>query len=361
MTESGFPFKVGVVGCGTISPRYFEHLASYDDIDVIACADLDPDQAESAAERFGVLKACSVDELLADPEVDLVLNLTVPQAHAEVSLAAIHAGKHIYSEKPLAVERAEGAAIVRAAAERGVLAGCAPDTFLGAGIQTSRKLLDEGNIGTPIGAAASFTSPGHEHWHPNPGFYYLRGGGPVFDMGPYYLTALVVLLGPITRVCSSAMMPRDVRVSDAHPGVKFPVGVPTHVTGSLDFAAGATASITMSFDVWASEAPKIEIFGTRGTMSVPDPNTFGGMVRVKPSHGEWTEKPPQFREGGRGIGVAEMVSAIRSGRSSRIDAVLANHVLDAMHALHESSDEGRHIDLRSTCARPDPMPASGVM
>ena len=356
MTEKGNPFRVGVVGCGTISPRYFDHLAVYDDIEVIACADIDADRARSAAERFSVPKACSVDDLLADYEVDLVLNLTVPQAHAQVSLAAIDAGKHVYSEKPLAVDRAEGAAIVRAAAERGVMAGCAPDTFLGAGIQTSRKLLDEGCIGKPVGAAASFTSPGHEHWHPNPGFYYLRGGGPVFDMGPYYLTALVVLLGPINRVSSSAKRTREVRIGDAHPGVEFPVEVPTHVTGSLDFANGATASITMSFDVWVSEAPRIEIFGTEGTMSVPDPNTFGGPVRVKEGRGQWSDMPLQFAEGGRGIGVAEMASAIREDRNSRIDAVLSNHVLDVMHALHESSDEGRHIDLQTTCARPKPLP-----
>ena len=357
MPDTGAPLRVGVIGCGNISPQYFKGLAVYDHVRVVSCADAIHDRALAAAARYGIPRVYSVGEMLADPGVDLVVNLTLPQSHAEVSLAAIGAGKHVYSEKPLAVERVEGDEIVRAAAEGGVMAGCAPDTFLGAGIQTSRALLDAGVIGRPIWAAASFTAPGHEHRpprHPNPGFYYLRGGGPVFDMGPYYLTALVVLLGPIARVSGFAKRTHEERASEVHPGARFPVEVPTHVAGALDFACGAAATITMSFDVWASESPRLEIYGTEGTISVPDPNTFGGPVRVRRAGGEWTEEPLGFEEGGRGIGVADMARAIRSGRPSRMDARLANHVLDAMHALHDSSEQGRHIGLRTTCERPEP-------
>ena len=354
MSEGRSPLGVGLIGCGSVSNRYFRHLPVYDHVRVVGCADMIHERARDAAGRFGIPKAYPVADMLADPDVDLVLNLTPPQHHVEVMLAAIEAGKHVYSEKPLAVDRADGAKVLRKAAEAGVMVGCAPDTFLGAGIQTSRMILDEGAIGEPIGASATFTSPGHEHWHPAPGFFYLRGGGPVFDMGPYYLTALVVLLGPIARVTGLARRTSEVRTSDIHPGVSFPVEVSTHVAGVLDFAAGPPATVTMSFDVWGTEAPRIEVYGTSGTLSVPDPNIFGGQVRVKVGNGEWEKAPLRFDEGGRGIGVAEMASAISEGRPSRIDASLAYHVLDAMQALQESSDQGSHIRLDSTCTRPKP-------
>ena len=350
------PVRVGVIGCGRISSRYFRQLSLYENVEVVACADLDYERARTSAELFGIHNAYGVDDLLGDDDVGLVLNLTVPQAHTEVSLAAINAGKHIYSEKPLGIDRADGAAIVQAAADRTVMAACAPDTFLGAGIQTSRKLLDAGIIGEPFAAAAYFVESGHEHSHPSPGFFYLRGGGPVLDMGPYYLTALVVLLGPIARVSSFAKRTYEVRTSCNHPGLSFPVEVPTHVVGALQFRGGATASTMMSFDVWASETPRIEIYGTEGTISVPDPNTFNGPVRVKIGNGVWKEVPMEFAEGGRGLGVAEMAYAIQHGIPSRIDASLANHILDAMVALHESSDLATHVDLKTTCARPEPLP-----
>ena len=354
MTDAAAPLGVGVIGCGSVSNRYFRHLPVYDHLQVLGCADVQYERAREAAERYSIPRACTPAEMLADPDIDLVINLTPPQTHVEVALAAIRAGKHVYSEKPLAIERAGGAQIVREAAEAGVMVGCAPDTFLGAGIQTSRMVLDEGVIGEPIGASASFTSPGHEHWHPNPGFFYLRGGGPVFDMAPYYFTALVVLLGPIASVTGLARVTSEVRTSDIHPGVSFPVEVPTHVAGLLEFASGPPATVTMSFDVWGSEAPRVEVYGTSGTLSVPDPNNFGGPVRVKVGNGEWEEVPLRFDEGGRGIGAAEMASAIAEGRPSRIDASLAYHVLDAMQALHESSNQAGPIRLASTCTRPTP-------
>ena len=354
MTDGSAPLGVGVIGCGSVSNRYFRHLPVYDHVRVVGCADMVQGRAAAAAGQYGIPRAYSVAEMLADPDVDLVVILTPPQAHVEVILAAIRAGKHVYSEKPLAIERADGADVLREAAERGVMVGCAPDTFLGAGIQTSRMVLDEGVIGEPIGASATFTSPGHEHWHPSPGFFYLRGGGPVFDMAPYYFTALVVLLGPIATVTGLARVTSEVRTTDIHPGVSFPVEVPTHVAGLLEFAAGPPATVTMSFDVWGTEAPRIEVYGASGTLSVPDPNNFGGPVRVKVGGGEWEEVPLRFTEGGRGIGVAEMASAIAESRPSRIDASLAYHVLDAMQALHESSDQGSPIRLDSACTRPAP-------
>ena len=338
---------------------YFENLVNNENIEIIACADLDFNKARLSANQFGIARACKVEEILSDTEIRLILNLTVPQAHAQVSLAAIESGKHLYSEKPLAIEKSDGYSILKAAARTGVMVGCAPDTFLGAGIQTSRMLLDEQVIGNPIAASAQFTSRGHEHWHPNPGFFYLRGGGPVFDMGPYYITALVVLLGPIIQVSSIAKRTRKERTSAIHPNKKFPVEVPTHVVGSLLFENGDTSSITMSFDLESERTQRLEIFGEHGTIRVPDPNTFGGPVMIKKTYDQWVEEPLRLLEGGRGLGVLEMASALREKRISRIDANLANHVLEVMHSLHDSSDLGKHITIQSSCPRPDPISTQG--
>src|SRR5262245_6033515 len=252
--------KVGVVGCGKISGAYFEHCKAFEILDMAACADIDHDRAVAAAKEFGIPKACSVEELLADPEIQIVLNLTVPQAHAEVNLAAIAAGKHVYAEKPLAVTREDGQQTLAAAKERGVLVGCAPDTVLGGGIQTCRKLIDDGAIGVPVAATAFMMSHGPESWHPNPGFYYLTGGGPMLDMGPYYLTALITLIGPIRRVTGSTRItfPERVATSQARFGERLPVEVATHAAGVIDFANGAVGTIITSFDVWFANLPRSE-------------------------------------------------------------------------------------------------------
>ena len=357
-TTGADPVKVGLIGCGTISPQYLRNLPAYPGVEVAACSDIDMDRARSRAEEFGVPVACTVDELLANPEIGIVVNLTLPATHVEVSLAAIAAGKHVYSEKPLAVERDGGDAIVRGARRAGVMAGCAPDTFLGAGIQTCRRLIDDGRIGRPVAAMASFLGHGHEHWHPAPAFYYQVGGGPMFDMGPYYLTALVALLGPVRRVSGSHGRAFDRRLITSEPlnGATMDVEVATHVAGVLDFQNGAIGTIVTSFDVWASGIPWMEVYGTEGTLSVPNPNTFRGPVRLQRGRGEWEEVPLDHPEGGRGIGVAEMADALRNGRRSRVDAAMANHVLDVMHAVHESSDDGRHVELRTTCDGPEPVP-----
>ena len=350
--------KVGLIGCGDISPQYLTNLPDYPGVEVAACSDLITDKAIRRAREFGVPVVCTTEELLANSEIDIAVNLTQPANHTSVTLAAIAAGKHVYSEKPLAVERQDGDAILQAARDAGVIVGCAPDTFLGAGIQTCRKLIDDGRIGHPIGAMASFLNHGHEHWHPDPAFYYEVGGGPMFDMGPYYLTALVSLLGPVRRVSGAHGRAFERRLITSEPlgGTMMNVEVSTHVTGLLDFENGAIGTIVTSFDVWASETPWIEIYGTEGTLSVPDPNTFTGPVRVQRGRGDWEEIPLDHPEGGRGIGVADMADALRNGRRSRVDAAMANHVLDIMHAVHESSDAGRHVELQTTCDRPEPIP-----
>ena len=350
--------KVGLIGCGDISPQYLRNLPAYPGVEVAACSDLIADKARSRAEEFGVPIICTTEELLAIPDIGIVVNLTQPADHAGVSLAAIAAGKHVYSEKPLAVANADGDAIQREARKAGVIVGCAPDTFLGAGIQACRKLIDDGRIGRPVAAMASFQNHGHEHWHPDPAFYYEVGAGPMFDMGPYYLTALISLLGPVKRVSGAHGRAFDNRLVTSEPldGRSIDVKVSTHVAGTLDFESGVIGTIVTSFDVWASEVPRLEIYGTEGTLSVPDPNTFGGPVRVQRGRREWEEVPLEHPEGGRGIGVADMADALRNGRRSRVDAAMANHVLDIMHAVHESSDTDRHVALKTTCDRPEPIP-----
>ncbi|MGI6209387.1 MAG: Gfo/Idh/MocA family protein [Anaerolineae bacterium] len=355
------PVKVGLVGSGVISAIYLKNCARHPILEVAACADIIPERAAARAEEFGVC-ACSVDEALDDPEIEVVLNLTIPRAHAEVGMAALEAGKSVYSEKPLAVTREQGRALLaRAASSKGLRVGCAPDTFLGGGIQTCRKLIDDGWIGEPVAATAFMMSHGHESWHPDPEFYYKPGGGPMFDMGPYYLTALVNLMGPVRRVTGSTRVTFPERIITSTPkfGSVIQVEVPTHVAGLMDFSNGAIGTIITTFDVWAAELPRIEIYGTEGSLQVPDPNTFGGPVRVRRAGAkEWSEVPLThgYAENARGVGLADMAYALRNGRPHRASGDLAYHVLDIMQAFHESSDQGRHIEIQSTVERPEPLP-----
>jgi predicted dehydrogenase len=354
------PIVVGVIGCGYVSGHYLRNLRRFPHVALAACADLDPHRAEARAAEFG-LRACPVEALLADPEIDLVINLTVPQAHAPVSLAALSAGKHVYSEKPLAVSRRDGAELLQTAAARGLLAGCAPDTFLGAGLQTCRDLIDAGAIGQPVGATAFVGSLGHESWHPDPDFYYQPGGGPLFDMGPYYLTALVHLLGPVRRVAGAARITRAQRQITSQPraGSVIQVNTPTHIAGLLDFAGGPSATLVTSFDVAASSLLPLEIYGTAGTLLAPDPNAYGGPVRVRRA-GEpgWTEIPLTrgYAENSRGLGAADLARALQSGRSPRASGALGYHVLDVMQALLDAAAQERSISLASTCERPASLP-----
>lgn len=355
------PAKVGIVGCGNISSIYFQAGKTFEMIDIVACADLIPERAKAKAQEFGVPRACSVKELLADPEIEIVVNLTIPKAHAEIGLAALEAGKNTHGEKPLTITREDGQKMLALAKSKKLRVGCAPDTFLGGGIQTARKVLDDGWIGQPVGAVAFMMCHGHESWHPDPEFYYKVGGGPVFDMGPYYLTALINLLGPIKRVTGSARVTFPERLITSQPkyGTRITVDVPTHVAGVMDFACGAVGTMIMTFDVWAANLPRIEIYGTEGSMSVPDPNGFGGPVLVRRMGGnEWKEVPHThgYLDNARGIGVADMAYGLRSGRPHRANGELAYHVLDCMHAFHDASAQGRHIDVQSTCDRPAPLP-----
>jgi len=353
--------KIGIIGCGNISAVYFRAGQLFRNLEVIACADLIPERARARAEEFGVPKACAVEELLADPDVEIVVNLTVPKAHAPLCLAALEAGKHVHVEKPLAVNRADGKQIVERARAKGLLVGAAPDTFLGGGLQTCRKLIDDGWIGTPVGATAFMLCHGHETWHPDPAFYYEVGGGPMFDMGPYYLTALVSLLGPVRRLTGSTRITFPERTITSQPryGTRIKVETPTHIAGIMDFASGAIGTILTSFDVWHANLPCIEIYGTEGSLGVPDPNGFGGPVRIRRAGAsEWSEVPLThgFTEQSRGIGVADMASALDAGRPHRANGDLAYHVLDIMEGFHDSSREGRHYELASTCERPAPLP-----
>jgi len=276
-------------------------------------------------------------------------------------MAALKAGKHAYSEKPFAVNREEGKKVLDLAGKKKLFVGSAPDTFLGGGIQTCRKLIDDGWIGKPIASSAFMTCHGHESWHPSPEFYYEVGGGPMFDMGPYYLSALVNLLGPVKRVTGVTKIGFTERTITSKPkyGKKVKVEIPTHIAGVMDFANGVVGTILMSFDVWAAELPHIEIYGTEGTLSVPDPNGTGGPVKIRKAGMEnWADVPLThgYTEGSRGIGVADMAYAMRSGRAYRANGELAFHVVDIMQAIHEAAAEGKHINLKSTCKQPAPLP-----
>lgn len=353
--------KVGIIGCGNISSIYMENCPKFPHLELVACADLDLQRAHSQAEKFDIPKACSVEELLNNQEIELVINLTIPKAHASVCIQALEAGKHIYTEKPLAVTRDEGRQILETAKKRNLLVGSAPDTFLGAGIQTAIHLIEQGEIGVPIGASAFMICRGHEHWHPDPAFYYDVGGGPMFDMGPYYLTALVALLGPIKRISGFTRIsyPERTVLSTPKAGTTIDVKIPTHISGALDFASGVIGNITTSFDAFGGTSlPPIEIYGSEGTLLVPDPNTFGGPVKIRiRDENEFREVPLEYghAQNSRGLGVADMATAIIEGGNYRANGKLAYHVLEAMHGFHDSSDSGRHYIMESTCDRPEPV------
>lgn len=347
---------VGVVGCGTISEIYLTNLARWGNLRLVAVADLFPAAAERRGAQFGV-PAVPVPQLLADPAVEVVLNLTVPKAHAEVSLAAIAAGKSVHVEKPLATTLADGQRVVEAARRQGVLLGCAPDTFLGGGLQTCRVLVDAGAVGTPVAAAGVMQTAGHERWHPQPDFYYQPGGGPMLDMGPYYLTALVNLLGPVRRVTGSvrASFPERTIGSEPRRGQRIAVEVPTHQAALLDFASGPIATLVTSFDSIPGDTPDLDLFGSAGTLLMPDPNTFGGPVRLRAAQGaEWQEIPVTRpdTDNSRGRGLADLADALRTGRAPRASGDLALHVLEVMLAVETASREGRHVEIASTVERP---------
>ncbi|MCF7838886.1 MAG: Gfo/Idh/MocA family oxidoreductase [Candidatus Marinimicrobia bacterium] len=354
------PIQVGIIGCGKISQAYFNGIGIFGNLQVAAVADLNPEVARAKAAENNT-RAVALDELLADPAIEIVLNLTVPRAHAEVDLRILDAGKHVYSEKPLATTLEEGTRVIAAARDKGLRVGCAPDTFLGAGLQTCRKLVDDGWIGRPVAGTAFMLSHGPESWHPNPGFYYQTGGGPLLDMGPYYLTALIHLLGPVHSVMAMTRrtFPERLATCQEHFGERLPVEVNTHAAGTLAFHSGAIITLVMSFDVWKHQHSRIELYGTEGSLAVPDPNTFGGEVQVfRPGYADWAAMGYShiYHENTRGIGVADLADALRADRPHRCHGDLALHVLEIMTAFDESSAAGRQVTMKTTCAQPAPLP-----
>ena len=352
------PVRIGLIGCGTISPAYLKAASTFEVLDFVACADVVDAAARQTAADYGI-PAMSVDELLASDEVEVVLNLTIPAAHTTINTAAIDAGKHAYCEKPFGLDVDQGRAVLEAAAAAGLRVGCAPDTFLGGGHQSVRHLIDQGAIGRVVAGTAFMMNHGHESWHPNPAFYYHQGGGPLFDMGPYYLTALVHALGPVRRVAAITGRALGERTITSKPkaGEIIDVEVDTHTAGTLEFHSGAIVTVVMSFDVWHHSNRWIELHGSDASLSAPDPNTFGGEIRINAAR-EWQTRPLThgYTDNMRSIGLADMCIGIRTGRAHRCDGQLAQHVLEIMQAFGESSTRGTHVELTTQPPRPAPLP-----
>jgi predicted dehydrogenase len=333
---------IGIVGAGVISKIYLKNLNTvFQNTRVIGIADIIPAAAQARAEEFGVA-ALSVDELIAHPEVEIVLNLTIPAAHAEIAAKALAAGKSAYNEKPLATERADGLQLLQQAKEAGLLVGAAPDTFLGGGLQTVRKALDDGLIGKPIGVDGHLLSRGMEAWHPNPYFFFQPGAGPLFDVGVYYITALASLLGPFKSVSAQASISFPERTIGNGPklGEKIPVNTPTYISGAIAFENGVIGTMTASFDVFETNGSYLTIYGTEGTLRLPDPNTFGGPVLLlRAGEKEWEELPVtfDFTVDSRGLGISDFARALREGRTPRASGEMSYHVLDTMHAFLEDN------------------------
>ncbi|TWF80947.1 putative dehydrogenase [Pseudonocardia hierapolitana] len=343
------PVRVGVIGAGVISTEYLRNLTRFPDLDVRAVGDLDEERARAQAAAFGVPRGGSVPEVLENEEIELVVNLTVPQAHVDVALQAIGAGKHVWNEKPIGLDRDGTRKLLDAARASGLRVATAPDTFLGPGIQTARRLVESGAIGTPLTALTLLQSPGPESWHPNPDFLFQDGAGPLFDLGPYYLTALAQLLGPVAQVSAVTSKARAVRTVGSGPraGQQFDVTVPTHVAAIYRYAGGASAQCLFSFDS-AVKRRTIEISGTEGTIAVPDPNTFAGEIVVHRMDGDVVTTPAVPAPATRGTGVLELARAVRAGRPERASGELGEHVLDVMISTIEAADRGTPVDVATT-------------
>ncbi len=350
--------KVGIIGCGMISDTYFNAAKTFNILDVVACADNQPANAKAKAELYKVPNM-TVDELLVKPEIEIVINLTPPKAHLEVTLQILNAGKNVYSEKPFGINSDEAARVITLANEKGLLVGSAPDTFLGGGQQTARKLIDDGWIGKPIAGTAMVMGRGPEKW-PHAPFFYDIGAGPMLDLGPYYITALVNLLGPVKSVTAVTCKGSETRVGgpDTVPHV-YPINVTTHQTGAVEFHNGAVITVISSFEVYMHSHSPIEIYGSEGSLKVPDPNSFSGPVHVfRNGYADWTPAPLShiYTENSRSIGAADMAYAMQTGRAHRANGELANHVLEVMLSFDESSRLGKKLEMTTTCQRPNPLP-----
>jgi predicted dehydrogenase len=364
--------RVGLIGCGNISDVYLINAPRFRDIRFTACADINPEASARQGGRYSIA-ARSVKALLASEDVDIVLNLTIPAAHAEVSLAAIDAGKHVYSEKPLATSVGDGEKIIAAAKARNLRVGGAPDTVLGAGVQEARRIVDAGEIGKPLTGLAAVLSHGMEHWHPNPGFFFRPGGGPVFDMGPYYLSTLVTLLGPVALVQASGQIGFAERTvtTPGSPmlGQTIKVETLTSVQALLEFRSGAQVTFLSSWDVWRHGVLPMELHGEAGSLRIPDPNWFGGDLRIAKDSSGWRRVATNARVFGaanwpgdkplhanyRGLGLADMARAILDQRPHRANGDVALHVLEVMAKILEAAAVKRTLEIRRDCARPNPL------
>lgn len=358
----GKPLGVGVVGLGNISSQYFSNFPKLPNLKLVAVSDINRPKAEQVAseQRVQVLFG---DAIFETPDVDVILNLTLPQTHAEINKKALEHGKHVYLEKPFALSVAQGKPISDLASLKGLRIGCAPDTFLGTGVQTSKYLLESGAIGTPFAAAAFWSAPGHERWHPNPQFYYLEGAGPLFDMGPYYLTALVFLLGPIVSVIGNTTRSRRSRIvhTGELAGTDINVEVETHISAILIHTNGAQSTIMVSFEAWGSTLPTIEVYGTEGTLLVPDPNQFSEKTMIYTEKSlEWVEAEDRagYIDAGRGFGLAEMAKAISENRPHRVSGELGFHVLEVMEAIINSGSSDTRQKISSTVSNIPTVPLS---
>ena len=359
--------RIGVVGCGNISDIYFKNLTGRFDITAVqACSDMNMERAKASAAKYGIPQVQTVDELMANPEVDIVLNITIPAGHFEICERALLAGKHAYVEKPLSVTMEQAKRLVALADEKGLYLGCAPDTFLGGGLQTCRQILDSGEIGEPVAATAFFGHHGPERFHPDPAFLYKEGAGPMLDIGPYFLTSLVSMLGPAKTVCGmthSGFERRTITFDCPKKGETFPVETPSHVTGTVQFASGITATVLTSFDLWGHTLPFMEIYGTKGTLRLPNPDTFGGPVAIlKAGESTFREVPVTmpYSENSRGVGLADMAWSIAEGRQHKAQGRMALHVLEILKAFLASAEQQQYITLETSCTRPEAFPAGGV-
>ncbi|MET7701486.1 Gfo/Idh/MocA family oxidoreductase [Streptomyces sp. NPDC005485] len=353
------PLGVAVIGAGVISTQYLENLVSFPDLKVHVVADIRPEAARAQAEKFGIAEYGGPQLALQHPDVEIIVNLTVPAAHVEVSTAAVRAGKHVWSEKPLALDRESGLSLLKEAKDAGVRLGCAPDTFLGEGLQSARRVIERGDIGVPLTAQTVFQTPGPELWHPNPAFLYQHGAGPLFDQGPYYFTMLIQTFGSVRRVAAVGSKARDTRVigSGHKAGESFEVEVPTHVSALVQFEGGASAHSLFSFDSPYERQGFVEITGTDATLRLPDPNYFDGALRIcRTGAKDWTALPTAGPANGRGMGVLDMARSVRAGQAHRATGELAHHVVDTMVSIAEAIDSGAFVDVASSAPASAPLP-----
>ena len=379
MNKAHKPFRIGLIGTGRISDIYIQNCSKFDELEIVSCGSLDAEESKKKAQVYGIPRVQSPEEILADPNVDCILNLTIPASHAAVTLQALEAGKHVYSEKPIATDILDCRRILNLARSKNLKVGNAPDTFFGGRWQTVRKLLDQQVIGKPTGVMAFAGTHGVERHHPNPDFYYQTGGGPLLDLGPYYLTAMVFLLGPILKVSGMARKTFDQRVIENgnRYGEKIDVEVDTHSLSMLEFQNGTIGSMTLSFDIWDSETPRFEIYGEDGTICIPDPdpvhgaNIFQGPVLYRTrsesrwefqprpkDRGDWlvAENTHGFNQDSRGVGLLDLYYAVRDDRTVRASAELAAHVSEVMHGILDAPGQGGFVAIHSTCGVPEILP-----